>query len=209
MKRLKILLIVLLGVFICLMTKTLRAETVLLEKGWSLSGTSCYMDTANFQKGGIQILWKYKDGQWLAWSPNNVIMGLITNYGIATFSSIKPFDGFWVKTTDPVNVEFCSEANNTTFSVDTLRYLLQEQLLRSVSSFISNANGKTITIFEDKEVTCDLTFNNSTSTVTLSSCSDPEYDDELNLDFQNLKLTDSDNEIEKNSFCRQQYSMCK
>lgn len=55
------------------------------------------MDVSNFDKDSILIMWKYKDGGWLAWSPNNSTMDVINQYNIPSFSSIDPHEGFGLK----------------------------------------------------------------------------------------------------------------
>jgi len=84
--------------------------TVTLEKGWNLKGTSCETDVSSFRQNGVKIVWTYRDGKWFAWSPDDGIRDIIEegmdNIGI--LETLKPYEGFWVYTTQGLSVPICS-----------------------------------------------------------------------------------------------------
>ena len=73
-----------------------------LGEGWNLIGSSSQVDLKTFNLPGIQILWKYKNGRWFAWSPDGDIMKIIELAGIGTFDQLDPYDGVWIKTSEIV-----------------------------------------------------------------------------------------------------------
>ena len=168
-----------------------------LDEGWNLKGTSCHVDVSTFKKEGIRILWKYENGEWEAWSPDSGIMALIDQLNIKTFSSIEPYEGFWVMAGAPIDVELCgSNDNGTEENEDKERF----------RSFLENANGKTVTFFEDEEVTCEVIYDGNSLSVV--NCSDSDYDeDNVTVNWDNMTLITENGKVNKvvwadaNSMC--------
>lgn len=168
-----------------------------LDKGWNLKGTSCHVDVSTFKKEGVRILWKYKNGEWEAWSPDNSIMALINQLNIKTFSSIEPYEGFWVMAGAPIDVELCNSNDNGTEKNE------DRERLRS---FLQNANGKIVTFFEDEEVTCEVAYD--ANSLSVINCSNPDYNENnVTVDWNNIALVMGDGEVNKvvwaddNSMC--------
>ena len=83
-----------------------KEEVVLiLKKGWNLKGTLDNISLKNFEIPEVSIIWKYKNGNWYGWSPDDRIMELISKAGIESFDRIDSGDGFWVKVTHDVEIE--------------------------------------------------------------------------------------------------------
>ena len=168
-----------------------------LDEGWNLKGTSCHIDVSTFRKEGIRILWKYENGEWEAWSPDSGIMALIDQLNIKTFSSIEPYEGFWVMAGAPIDVELCGSNDNGTEENE------DRERLRS---FLQNADGKTVTFFEDEEVTCNTNYNDEEDTFSITGCSDPAYNGDVTVNWSTMTLVGEDVEAkvvwaDANSMC--------
>jgi len=73
-----------------------------LTKGWNLVGVGKTFSVEKLSSvSGLQLIWKYKEGKWYAWSPNKNIMGIINSYAksgiIGVIKDINAGEGFWVK----------------------------------------------------------------------------------------------------------------
>ena len=127
---------------------------------------------------------------------------------------IEPFDGFWVKTTSPVEVEFCDvvfnpSGDNEAIPSDETSTKEDEDfknlLSANLSNFLKIANGQTVTIFEDKEVTCKFVYDGN-STLSVVDCSDPDYNGDATIDWNKLELVYSDGSdkivwVDNNTLC--------
>jgi hypothetical protein len=182
------------------LTTGARSEsvTVTLEKGWNLKGTSCFMNADAFNKDGITIVWKFKDGEWYAYSPSSTIRGIIQDYASkgmigGVIDEIEPFDGFWVKTTqDNVNIEFCGTTGGGNYTEGGNGINDMEDFIRAgVYSFFSNANGKAIpSFYEDEIIACNFSYDGGLQQVSYN-CPDGDSDTGT-LDIDNLIITWSD-----------------
>ncbi|MEA3314734.1 MAG: hypothetical protein U9Q30_02600 [Campylobacterota bacterium] len=67
-----------------------------LEIGWHLLGSSIDINgTSNIPNGNI--VWRYENSKWLAYSSNTAIQNQIEqNTAIGTFSNIPKNSGFWI-----------------------------------------------------------------------------------------------------------------
>jgi hypothetical protein len=78
-------------------------QTLNLKTGWNLVGT--YISSVNVDKfNSANVVWKYKNGKWLAYSANSNIKNLINKKGYSTFDTLNSGEGFWVNTTTATTV---------------------------------------------------------------------------------------------------------
>jgi len=75
-----------------------------LNEGWNLKGTSYPINVSSFNKPEIVAVWKWKENGWQFWSPNQSLMEIAQTYGLDPITELNANDGFWVKTTAPVNI---------------------------------------------------------------------------------------------------------
>ncbi|WP_459897284.1 hypothetical protein [Desulfurobacterium crinifex] len=113
-------------------------------------------------------------------------MSLIQQYGIDSFTSIRPYEGFWIKTIQPVSVEFCSITGTTDNASEEG---FEEFISPNIPVFLNGANGRVITIFEDEAITCQFQYDGN-RTFTLTNCSNPEFEGTGTLD--NMTIVDDD-----------------
>jgi len=78
-------------------------EDLKFEPGWNLAGTGeTFSVDKLLSRGEVEIVWKYKDGKWYAWSPIKEIQDVISYYASAGFlggviDTINKGEGFWIK----------------------------------------------------------------------------------------------------------------
>lgn len=78
----------------------LYGQSITLNSGWNLQGTSSAINIVDLNQSCIDTVWTYDNG-WKAYSPNLDMQNLInTNFEISTLVSIEDSEGFWVKTND-------------------------------------------------------------------------------------------------------------
>ena len=85
--------------------ENLQEVEIRLAKGWNLIGIPYQTKIDSFNLPGIQILWKFENGNWFAWSPRSDIRDIISKSGIELVSSLNSYDGVWVKTSKVVFVK--------------------------------------------------------------------------------------------------------
>lgn len=77
--------------------------------GWSIRGSKKeYTDLSDFDKNTIYIIWSYdrETSKWAAYSPNpDVAQQISDNADIATLTSLKAQEGFWIYTTDLTTID--------------------------------------------------------------------------------------------------------
>ena len=86
----------------------LFSQTKTLPAGWSLNGlgqSEGSFDPASLPTG-VSTVWKFDadSKSWKAYSPNELTKTTLTNAGITELESIKPGDGFWINSTQEVNL---------------------------------------------------------------------------------------------------------
>jgi hypothetical protein len=101
-------------------TITLTGDTpsttdLILADGWNL--VSLKADDANVTANEVfgtnnQILWKYTNKEWKAYSSSATINNALDTKNIATFDTISSGEGFWVKNVDDQNITFENLANH-------------------------------------------------------------------------------------------------
>jgi PKD repeat protein len=75
-----------------------------LNKGWNLLGTSYSLSISSFNKSEVLTVWKWAGNSWQFWSPDPSLMEIAQIYGLAPITEINANEGFWVKTTAPVDI---------------------------------------------------------------------------------------------------------
>jgi hypothetical protein len=70
-----------------------------ISKGWSLKSlpTNQTVDAYSFRNSTILWKWDKSEKNWLAWSPDSDIRQKIIDNSIELFYTIKPSEGFWIK----------------------------------------------------------------------------------------------------------------
>ena len=70
-----------------------------IPKGWSLKSlpTNQTVDAYSFRNSTILWKWDKSEKNWLAWSPDSDIRQKIIDNSIELFYTIKPSEGFWIK----------------------------------------------------------------------------------------------------------------
>jgi len=110
--------ILLSGIVSGLLISEACAQNLNLDTGWQLKGTESGLSINDFNKSCINTVWKY-NGDWEAYSPNNLTKQLIIDNGISELSDLNINDGFWVNTSDnciitsSVKSEVINETNKT------------------------------------------------------------------------------------------------
>ncbi len=101
-------------IMLCMATQLFAGAFFSVKKGWNLKGFFFSVSTDFFKEfvqtsdngsqGAINTLWKWdKDSNnWEIWSPNPNVLSLISQYGMKTFDTINPGEGFWANVTDKI-----------------------------------------------------------------------------------------------------------
>jgi len=91
-------------------------QSINLKSGWNLVGT--YVNSADVNKfDGANIVWKWQNGKWVAYSSNTAIKTLITQKGYSTFESVKSGEGFWVNSSSATTVNLAGDATNDALNI--------------------------------------------------------------------------------------------
>ena len=92
----------------------LSATTIHLNVGWNLVGSTNSIDLSkDFNNSDIKVVWRWHNGEWQAFSPDENIKNLIQNKGFTLFTKTNQNEGFWVLTDNNVNINLGNENNLT------------------------------------------------------------------------------------------------
>ena len=92
----------------------LSAATISLNPGWNLVGSTNSIDLSkDFNNSDIKVVWRWYNGEWQAFSPDENIRNLIQNKGFTLFTKTNPNDGFWVLTDNNININLENKNNLT------------------------------------------------------------------------------------------------
>jgi len=84
----------------------LSATMINLNQGWNLIGSSNSVDLSkNLNNSNIKIVWRWHNGEWQAFSPNENIKKLIEKKGFTYFTITAAYEGFWVYANNPTSIE--------------------------------------------------------------------------------------------------------
>ncbi len=110
------------SMFLTTGTINCSADSILVNDGWNLRGTSAsYATMDNFNKSCIQYVWVFDDyNTWKVYSPSTHAQEIITKAGYETLSSIDKKYGFWVLADSSCEIEssLLDDANSSTNSVN-------------------------------------------------------------------------------------------
>jgi len=89
------------------------AETVNIQAGWNLVGSSNSVDISQINNNNIKIIWRWHNGKWQAYTNYPEVQALLNNYGITEFTITDPNEGFWVYSIQPTTINLNASTNNT------------------------------------------------------------------------------------------------
>ena len=114
-------------------------QTLKLKTGWNLVGT--YVKSVDVSKfDNANIVWKWENGKWYAYSANKTVKNIISEKGFSTFNKINSGEGFWVNTSSATTVTLVGDATNDTLNIKKGWNLLSLTSPNSVSvDFFKNA----------------------------------------------------------------------
>ena len=102
--------------FMLLIPHLLFSQTTLkIEEGWQLMGVARQIDDmALFNRESVEIIWSYdaRQQKWQGYSANSEIQSKIIGAGYTLIRSLKPYQAFWVHSTDSAQSDLAS-ADNT------------------------------------------------------------------------------------------------
>ena len=90
------------------------ANTVNLNTGWNLIGSSESVDVSKISDPNVKIIWRWHNNQWQAYSNDSQINSLISQYNFTTFTVTDPNEGFWVYSVAPTSIEIGDNTTATT-----------------------------------------------------------------------------------------------
>jgi|GEM_PF-4033256 len=86
-------------------SETENATVIHFNAGWNLKGTSEGVELSELKVPGLKFVWTYRNGEWFFWSPNSDLVDYARDLiGLEIIDSIKPYEGFWVKVDNDVDV---------------------------------------------------------------------------------------------------------
>lgn len=118
-----------------------------LKSGWnlvSLKGDSDVNMSQYLTDNSIQIVWKYENNNWQAYSPDPTISNTISNNQITPLTKLNIGDGFWVNSNTDINISNLNIENEIT-SVNELLARVEPQNnsgwgVETMTSFIVEGN---------------------------------------------------------------------
>jgi hypothetical protein len=82
-----------------IVASTLFADTLSLQQGWNLKGTSNSLDIESLTDTCVETVWKFSNNKWQAYSTKATTKEAIeSSESIDSISSIANNDGFWILT---------------------------------------------------------------------------------------------------------------
>jgi len=96
------------------------SEKIVLSKGWNLLSLKTSSDiniSSYFDNENIDIVWKYNNHQWFAYSGNKSIENAIDEANISKIDKLKIHEGFWVLSKSDMEINISptnkKDSNNT------------------------------------------------------------------------------------------------
>jgi hypothetical protein len=88
------------------------AQDLNLNSGWQLKGTESGLTTDDLNRSCIDIVWKYSNSSWEAYSPNSATQDLISNANITSIESINKDEGFWIYANESCDITTSSSSSD-------------------------------------------------------------------------------------------------
>lgn len=112
----------------------LSKDTLKIQKGWNLLGSTQFIQDLNETFPFASSLWKYNNG-WLASSAQKDTSESLNEQGIPSFSELKAGEGFWLNTKVTINIDL-----NSSISPQNTQYngpdLTSTTILNAKSAYI-------------------------------------------------------------------------
>ena len=126
---------------LCLCGTLTANQNISLNSGWNLVGD--YVETVDLTKvkmSNVKIMWKFVDGEWKVYSPNEKIKAVIEKSPYSSFVNLSSGEGFWVNANTNTTLSFSGEASNKklTFKDGWSLLSLTSDKSMSVEKFPSN-----------------------------------------------------------------------
>ncbi|MEF3192479.1 MAG: hypothetical protein K6347_08075 [Campylobacterales bacterium] len=113
------------------------AQYVSLNNGWKLLGTQTGMaNMSAFNISNVKAVWAYDEvaQRWKAFSPDSSYQSALSVFGISPLTSLRPFEGFWVRgyggsidlpVAEGGGITPCQDCNNTT-TTQAVNYWIED-----------------------------------------------------------------------------------
>ncbi|MBT5324067.1 MAG: hypothetical protein HOJ96_01905 [Campylobacteraceae bacterium] len=112
---------------------------ILSGNTWNLLGTGENIDFSTLDSESINLVWKYQNNSWQAYSPNTNTANIITSANIDTITNINSGDGFWVHTNDELNIT-TSTTQAVNGQINNYKPESQAKVIIGNDSFLAETN---------------------------------------------------------------------
>ncbi len=99
----------------------LHAQTISLERGWNLIGSSKNMTNLESELSKVRVIWKYQDGKWCVRSADPTYQAKLDQIGFSRLQEIGAGEGFWVYETNSSATFEIKGAEPEDYTIDVKR----------------------------------------------------------------------------------------
>ena len=169
-------------------------RNISLNNGWNLVSLKIDndIDTMDyFNNDNIQIIWKYNDNNWSAYSSNAYVQDAINNNSnVKIIDTIKVNDGFWILSDNAMELSFDENISSTITFISSSNVTVSEN---QVSALTLSVTGGDNLVYSISGADADK-FNIDSSTGVITFKTSPDYETKTSYNFT-AKVTDGNTEV--------------